>query len=225
MRCKSVRKKLLEYFEGTLSRRDSIAVDNHVHECDSCRHEMEMFGRLSSLIHKVDYPPTSIWDNFLDDLHERIDKEMAKSFVEAQKNRAYITWGWTSAAIAAVVFMIASIFIEYHIEDAKNLYIPRSQAVSRSVTTQNNEGYIIAELVSKAFIDDKRVAELKKLQEINEYGILAPTNYRYYPTIAESMTQSETETEEELQPALFDGLFEMGYMDSLEYYASESGSI
>jgi len=222
MRCKSIRKKLLEYLEGTLSHRNFIAVENHVRKCDSCRHEMEMFSRLSGLIRKVDYPPASIWDNFLDDLHVRIDGEITKSFVESQKNRVYITWGWTSAA---VVFLIASIFIEYHIEDAKNHYIPHSQTASKTSVAGNNEGYIVAEIVSETFIDDRRVAELKKLQKINESSIVAPRRYDYYPSVAESMEQTESKTEAENQPALFDSLFGTGYLDALEYYASDPGAI
>jgi hypothetical protein len=226
--CRRIRKKLPEYIDGTLSIRDTRLVEDHIAECDSCCQEIEIFNKLSVSIHRIDYPPDSVWRNFLSDLHDRIDKEIANNFAEEHKLQTYIVWGWTIAAVAAVMFLVTSILLGYRLDNAKNHYMPQPRVASESPIAENSESYIIAKIVSKALIDDKRVAELKKLQRINEYSIFAPLPQDYYSIFPETSAQPKPDSEESKefpQPPLYDSFLNFGYMDSAEYYASESGSI
>lgn len=225
MECKHIQKKLLEYIDGILSYEDSELVESHIAECDSCRREIELFYRLSGIICKVDYPPASIWGDFLFDLHKRIDREALYQFAKEQKHKTYAIWGWAFASVAAIIFLITSIFLEYRIDSNKNYFIAKPEIASKPVYSNDYESYVIADIVSKAFINDKNIVHLKKLQKINEYSIFSPPSNNYYFALPEPSEQPKTNSEDRFYPSLYDSLDDYDYIDTAEYYVSVSGSL
>jgi hypothetical protein len=221
MKCRNIRKKLHDYIDGILSPKDIELVEEHISKCDSCQHEMEILNNLSGFIHKVDYPPVSIWENFLSDLHRRIDRESVISFVEEQKRRIYVSIGWAVAATSAVIFLMASILIEYKLD---NIRVHQNSNINVSSKT-DDEKYLSAEIVSKNTSGDKRGTDLKNLQNINEAIYIQP-NYNYYSNIYESQNQSNLDNESELKASpLYEDPLEDYYIDNKDYYVSSSGSI
>ncbi|HGJ65997.1 TPA: zf-HC2 domain-containing protein [bacterium] len=221
MKCRNIKKKLLDYIDGILSPKDIELVEEHISKCDSCHHEMEILNNLSGFIHKTDYPPASIWENFLSDLHKRIDRESVISFVEEQKRRIYVSIGWAVAATSAVIFLMASILIEYKLDDIR---VHQNSNINVSSKT-DDEKYLSAEIVSKNTSGDKRGTDLKNLQNINEAIYIQP-NYNYYSNVYESQNQSNLDNESELDASpLYEDPLEDYYNDNKDYYVSSSGSI
>ena len=111
MKCKHARKVLADHVNEVLESEDSRLVQEHVAECDSCRRELDMLRKVLKLTDdvKVEYPPASVWENFLRDLHRRIEAEAALAFREQQRQRLYLLPGW-AASVAAVVLILAASF-------------------------------------------------------------------------------------------------------------------
>jgi len=225
MKCRNIKKKLLDYVDGLLDPKDIESVEEHISKCDSCRHEIEIFNNISEFIIKIDYPPASIWQNFLSDLHKRIDRESINSFVEEQRRRIYVAFGWAVAATSAVIFLIASILIEYKLDDVRIHQNPNINVSSKNASDEKNEAYLFAEIVSGSVTNNKRINESRNLQSINESIYIQP-DYNYYSTIYESLNQPNLNNGNELEkPSLYEDLLENNYNDSEDYYVSSSGSI
>ena len=69
MKCKRAQKLLAGYINEVLEPEASREVQEHVAECGICRKELGTLRRVLELIDnvKVEYPPTSVWENFLPD--------------------------------------------------------------------------------------------------------------------------------------------------------------
>lgn len=220
MNCKHIRKKLLDYTERNLSEKDSLMVEQHVAKCDSCRQELAIFIKLPEFIHKVDYPPASIWNNFLPDLHALIEKEAAVDFAKEQKRQSYVKWGWAFVAVASVMFCVSSIILEYQSPygtKGKNAQQTKIQASSTIV--ERSDSFFIAEIISDTMIDEKEAVKLKKLVNNADYEAFTPTNYNQYYNLTEINVESKHVSENVIQSLLNDTYSQ--YTDSLERYNTD----
>ncbi len=226
--CKKARKMILDYIDGNLSKSESLSIRQHISECDSCRQEFESFNKLFELIgnaSKVDYPPESTWKNFVSDLHARIEKEALSEYVKDQRSQNIMRWGWVSFATVSVLFFIFSISLNFR--PSPLLEQDQIQNVTTSTTPQVqeiSEKPSIAEVISKTFIKEKELKELKKLEKIANYDVFVPSNYNPYiladTAIALDMTRNES------TKTLSDkDLSELDIFDSSEYYVSINGDM
>ena len=218
---------ILDYIDGNVSNVESISIHQHISECDSCRRELESYSKLFDLIDnvsKVDYPPESVWKNFISDLHTRIEKEALSEYVYNQRHQFYMKWGWVSVAVASVIFFIFSLSLEFHSsplldqDQFKNVQIPATSQVSG-----RSEKLSIAEVISKTFINEKETKELKKLEKIADYDVFAPSGYNSY-LISDTNT-SNTVNNDSIKNLLDEKLSEFDSFDSTEYYVSVTGKM
>ena len=220
MNYKHIRKKLLDYTERNLSEKDLLMVKQHIAKCDSCRQELALFIKLSEFTYKVDYPPTSIWNNFLPDLHARIEKEAAVDYAKDQKRQPYVKWGWTFVAVASVMFFVSSIILEYQSPfGTKSKNAPQIKIQARSTTFERSDSFFIAEIISDTMIDEKEAVKLKKLVNNADYEAFAPTNYNPYYNLTEINVEPKHVSENVIQSLLNDTYSQ--YTDSLEHYNSD----
>ena len=65
---------LLDYVNGILGPEDSHLIQEHTTGCDLCGRELDTLSKILKVIDgaRVEYPPASVWENFLPDLHRRI---------------------------------------------------------------------------------------------------------------------------------------------------------
>ncbi len=171
MNCKRTREMLADYVNGILDPEDSSMIQEHVAECDSCRRELEMLEKVLSLIDdvKVEYPPASIWDKFLPDLHRRIESEAALVFRKQQRQRLYLLPGWLASITVVLLILLASIMIRYYpparpvqLQTVEN---PEPEIVQvDSSSEDSSEQMLVAGIISKVLISEAEAAELKKLK-------------------------------------------------------------
>jgi len=225
VRCWKIKKKILDYIDGNINETDFLVIQKHLSECDSCRREFESYNRLFGLmgnIHKIDYPPESVWKNFLSDLHTRIEKEAINDYAGKQKRQSYVQWSWVSVAMASVLFLIFSLVLEYHPSPVTDQKIQETASLA---TKEKTEGFYIAEIISKTFINEKEAKELKKLDKIVDYDMFAPSNYKSYIMTSDTNTNSEASNSNAMKTLLDENLSEFDNYDSTEYYASVAGKI
>lgn len=224
MNCKCVRKKLLDYIDGNLNEKKSLIMEQHIAKCKSCRQEMNLFIKLSGFIHKVDYPPTSIWNNFLPDLHARIEKEAAIDFSKEQKRQSYVRWGWTFVAAVSVMFFISSIILEYQSPfGTKGKNAPQIKVQARATTVERSDSFFIAEIISDTMINEKEAIKLKKLVNNADYEAFTPTNYNLYYTLNDLNVESKPISENVIQTLLNDTYSQFSNADNSEHYDTAEG--
>jgi hypothetical protein len=220
--CKRIRKNFLDYIERNLSKKDSLMLEQHIAKCDSCRQELAIFIKLPEFIHKVYYPPASIWNNFLPDLHALIEKEAAVDFAKEQKRQSYVKWGWTFVAVASVMFFVSSIILEYQSPyGTKGKNASQIKIQSRSTTVERSDSFFIAELISDTMIDEKEAVKLKKLVNNADYEAFAPTNYNPYYNLTEINVEPKHANENVIQSLLNDTYSQFDNSDSLERYNTD----
>ena len=226
MKCRRIRKKLLDYIDGSLSEKESLMLEQHITKCDHCHQEIELFSKLAKFIHRVDYPPASVWGNFLSDLHTRIEKEAARDFAKEQKRQSYVKWGWTFAAATAVLFFVSSVILEYQstVKPKNNLQQIRVQ--TRSSTSEKSESFFIAEIISDTLINEKEAAELRKLNNITDYEAYAPDHYNSYAILPDLNAETKPTSESSIQSLLKGNFAQFDTADTVERYNTDgSGTI
>ena len=222
MNCKHIRKKLLDYTERNLSEKDSLMVKRHIAKCDSCHQELALFIKLSEFTYKVDYPPVSIWNNFLPDLHARIEKEAAVDYAKDQKRQSYVKWGWTFVAVASVMFFVSSIILEYQSPfGTKSKNASQIRVQPRSTIVEKSDSFFIAEIISDTMINEKEAVKLKKLVNNADYEAFTPTNYNQYYNLTEINVESKHVSENFIQSLLNDTYSQFDNTDSLERYNTD----
>lgn len=225
MKCWRIRKKILDYIDGNLTEKESLTLEQHITKCDHCRQEIEMFSKLTRFIHRVNYPPASVWDNFLSDLHTRIKKEAARDFAKEEKRQSYVKWGWTFAAVTAVLFFVSSVILEY-----QSTVVPKSNLkqikVQTHSTSEKSDNIVIAEIISDTLINEKEAAELKKLENITDYETYAPDRYNSYAILTDLNTETKPINENTIQSLLKGNFAQFDTADTLERYNTDgSGTI
>jgi hypothetical protein len=172
----------------------------------------------------VDYPPTSIWNNFLPDLHARIEKEAVVDYAKDQKKQSYVKWGWTFVAVASVMFFVSSIILEYQSSyGTKNKKIQQMQIKTqpRSPIVEKSDSFFIAEIISDTMINEKEAVKLKKLVNNADYEAFTPKNYNQYYNLTEINVESKHVSENVIQSLLNDTYSQFDNSDSLERYNTD----
>jgi len=108
MKCKDENKKMLQYLDGELNIPESLAFEQHLNECESCKSELNQLKLLYALIdeEKQEYTPNPFFANVV---VAKISNAKNEN-LERSSLRRYITI--TSLAAAAVFFgiVIGTIF-------------------------------------------------------------------------------------------------------------------
>ena len=96
MKCKRAQKMLADYANQVLEPEDRHLVQEHIDQCNSCQQELDTMQNVLRVIdnNTVKYPPAPIWENFLPDLHRRIEREAALIFRKQWRQHLYIFPGW-----------------------------------------------------------------------------------------------------------------------------------
>lgn len=186
MKCERARKMLADYVNEALDTEGNREIQEHVARCEACRRELSALGKILELIDnvKVEYPPTSVWENFLPDLHKRIANEAALIFKKQQRQHLYLLPGW--AAVAAIVLIIAasamldnrSAIEPIHIQRASNTEIRQNASLSK--TESGSEYALIAGIISELLITEAEAEKLKELRNaIQPETLVFPYGYNY----------------------------------------------
>jgi hypothetical protein len=185
MKCKLARKMLADYVNDVLEPEDSRLIQEHIAECDPCRRELDVLKKVLRLIDdvKVEYPPASVWENFLHDLHRRIESEAALAFKKQQKRFLYLLPGWIASAAAVVLVIFVSAMLGYYpfagsvrSQGAKE-DIEVVQDSSPSLVEYSSEPVLVAGMISEVLITEVEAAELKKLDIFTRSETLTPPYY------------------------------------------------
>ena len=166
MKCRKVQKLLPGYLEGVLSADELKRVENHIHNCDACRKEYQIFEetiRLASGL-EVEYPLPDVWEAFIPMLHVRIMREMEK---ESRHRKFFLQFprlklvGIASAALILVFSALVgyrmlnhtaqpeivaspeAIFAQLLIDDAQAVQLEQLDTVILFIETSIENDYII----------------------------------------------------------------------------------
>ncbi len=185
MKCKRARKMLLDYVNGTLEPEDNHLVQEHTTGCDLCHRELDTLSKILKIIDnaKVEYPPASVWENFLPDLHKRIEREAALVFGKQYRQRLYFLPGW-AAFVTIVILTIFTIImpkyypsaVPFRYQTAENIETvePSSPPL---VVEDSSEPVIVAGMISRILISEAEAAELDKLRNFIQSEVLIPSHY------------------------------------------------
>lgn len=206
MKCKRTRKMLTDYVNGVLDPEDIILVQEHIAECNSCRQELQMLGKVLNLVEdaRVEYPPASVWENFLTDLHRRIESEAFIVFRKQQRQRFYLLPGWIAGTTAVLLILFASVMMRYY--PAANP--PQIQVAENTEIAENSsEQELVVGLISRVLITEAEAAKLKELRNFTQPETLT-AEYHYDEILAEtSWEASPTEDDEGFIQFLLDNEF------------------
>lgn len=184
MKCKRARKMLLGYVNGTLEQEDSYLIQEHTTGCDLCRRELDTLSKILKIIDngKVEYPPASVWENFLPDLHKRIEREAALIFGKQYRQRLYFLPGWAAFVTIVILTVFTIVMPKYYRpavpfrhQTAEN--IETVEASSPPVVEDSSEPVIVAGMISKMLITEAEAAELDKLRNFIQSEVLIPPHY------------------------------------------------
>jgi len=185
MNCKRARRMLVVYANEALWVEDSRLIQEHVAGCDSCRRELDELRKVLRLIDdvKVEYPPASVWENFLPDLHRRIEGEAALAFKKRQKRHLSLLPGWVASAAAVMLVLLASVMLRYYYS-AGSLRPKRSGNIEvvedgspSMIVEDSTESVLVAGIISKVLITETESEELKKLKSFIQSESLPLPHY------------------------------------------------
>lgn len=233
MKCKHAQKMLADYVDEVLDIEDSRRIQEHITLCDSCRRELDVLREILGHINdvKVEYPPAHVWENFLPDLHLRIEREALLAFRRQRRQRFYALPGWVASAATVVLIFAAAVMLQYYpydrpawLQAAKNIEIIRSRPPI--IVKNTSEPVLIAGMISEMLITDAELAELEKLKSFiqSEYPALS---YQYYDDVigyAGDLDEEPRETETEDNEGIIQFLLENGFAEFDEATIMESDS-
>lgn len=241
MKCKHAQKMLADYIDEVLNAEDDRRVQEHIAGCDTCRRELEtlraILGHISGA--EVEYPPAHVWENFLPDLHRRIESEAILAFRRQRRQRIYALPGWMASAAVVVLIIIASMMLRYYpydkpvwLQSPENIQIIRNRSLPRAQGI--SEPAIIAGIISDVLITEAEVKELEKLKSFIQSEDPAFA-YQYYDDVTDYTGEltKETQTrktdtgdkEEIIQFLLENGFVEFEEATIIESDSGEFGSM
>lgn len=152
MKCKKIQKLLPGYLEGVLSADELKILENHIHNCDACQREYQIFEetiRLASSL-EVEYPPPDVWEAFIPMLHVRIMREKEK---ESHQKTFFFRFprlklvGVASAALIVVFSALVGYQMLTHTDQPKVVASPEA-------------------IVAQLLIDDAQAVQLEQLDTV-----------------------------------------------------------
>ncbi|MFC1716468.1 anti-sigma factor family protein [Candidatus Poribacteria bacterium] len=186
MKCKRAQKLLAGYVNEVLGPKESHAVQEHIAECEICRRELDTLKNVLELIDnvKVEYPPTSVWENFLPDLHRRIVDEAALVFKKQRRQRFYLLPGWV--AVAAIVLILSTsitlqddpVIRPILVQRASNTAI--AKGTSSFTMKSDSKSTLVAEIISELLITEIESEKLLELRSaIQSEAMIFPYDDNY----------------------------------------------
>jgi len=214
VKCKRIQKMLANYVNEVLGSEDVKLVQEHIVECDSCRHQVDMLRKVLNLIDnvRIEYPPVSVWDRFIPDLHKRIESEAALTFRRQWWQRIYFVPGWMAVAAMIMMIISTSVLIK-HYPSGESAPTQEANVTEKAETNpqftamDSSESLLVAGLISEVFITDAQAEELKNLSQLETLT----TPYQYYDDI---MIDTDTEaSSSEGKGELIESLLEDEFID------------
>ena len=236
VKCKRAQKLLAGCVNEVLGPREDRAVQEHIAECETCRRELDTLKKVLELIDnvKVEYPPTSVWENFLPDLHRRIVDEAALVFKKQRRQRFYLLPGW--AAVAAIVLILStSIMLQDDpvirpilVQRASNTAIAKD--ASPSTLENSSESTLVAGIISELLITEAEAEILRELRSaIQSEAMVFPydDNYDDADVLIDVSGRTDTTTadDEKIIKYLEDNFAEFDDGPMIESDDSEFGAI
>lgn len=141
--CEDVQAMISVLLDEELTPEDLARVENHIAECPSCREELENMKQLVAAASGlgVKAPPEEVWDTFLDNVYNRIERKTGWLFftvgviaLAVYGTYHFIVDEWASAAektlIAAPIIGLAVLFISVL---RQRLFVRRTDRYSRNI--------------------------------------------------------------------------------------------
>lgn len=183
MKCKHARGMLVNYVNEVLEPGYCRQLEEHIAECKACSQELDTLKKLLGLIDnvKVEYPPASMWENFLPDLHKRIENEAALIFRKQKRRRFYALPGWAATA-AAMLFLFAATISQDHsiVNLSQTDDTEIAQDTSRSAADESLESSTVAGIISNTLITEAEAQKLKELSSTDQTEVpVFPYSYQY----------------------------------------------
>ncbi len=235
MKCKRAQKLLAGYVNEVLKPEENRAVQDHIAECEICRKELGTLKNVLELIDntKVEYPPASVWENFLPDLHRRIVNEAALAFKKQRRQRLYLFPGW--AAVAAIVLILSTSIMLQDDPAIRPILVQRAsnagmiKDTSSSTMEGSSESTLIAGIISELLITAVEAEKLRELRSaIQSEAAIFPYDDHYDDAdilIDVSEGTDTTAGKEEIIKYLEDNFAEFDGGPMIESDDSEFGAI
>jgi len=196
VKCRYVKKKLIDYVDGNLGTEEREIVQEHISKCNDCHNELAIVKKLTQLVHRVDYPPVSVWNNFLNDLHKRIETEAALESNRRQRYSLQSKWILAIVSIISLLFASAYIIPDYY-PLSKPVKPLQSRSYNGDLLMEASESTLIASLISKVLISDSEAKELKKLNKFIDSDTFQNTN-SYYDILHSIGTENSKDSDPDL---------------------------
>ena len=198
MKCKHAQKMLADYVNGVLETADNRQIQQHIAQCENCRWELEMLKKVLGLVDnvEVEYPPASVWENFIPDLHRRIENEAAIIFMRKQRRRSYLLPGWAATATIALI-----LFVSLTMWNRPATRSPQTQVADNTETMQNPtvtedspETTLVTEVILETLFTEAEAEKLKDLESAVQLGTpILP--YYYHDSDDEDLTGTDSDTD------------------------------
>jgi anti-sigma factor RsiW len=152
MKCKKIQKLLPGYLDDVLSADKLKIVENHIHNCDACRREHQIFEetiRLASSL-EVEYPPPDVWEAFIPMLHVRIMREKEKELYHKTFFLRFSRFKLVGVASAALILVFSAL-------------------VGYQMLSHTGQSKVVASpeaIVAQLLIDDAQAVQLEQLDTV-----------------------------------------------------------
>lgn len=180
VKCKYIKKKLIDYVDGILSEKERDIVEKHIKICKSCHQELSLLEKLPQINYKIEYPPDSVWDSFLDDLHKRIEHEVYCEYIKQQNQKKWALVSLSAVALIMIIFFVSTLTEYYVLSKPIRINENRNPQKSDLLISENSESMFIFGLLSRTFINDKDVKKLKYLNKYLNSSDYYKVNYDYF---------------------------------------------
>jgi hypothetical protein len=198
---------LADYANDILDSKDKRLVQIHIAECNSCRNELDKLLKVLNLIDdvKVEYPPASIWERFIPDLHKRIESEVAFTLTNQRKKQFYLATGWIASIAIIAMIIFASTMLQNKISRTPDQFLKSENGAMWNETSKENlsnsieessERELVAGLISQVLITDSEAVELKKLKNFIQSDVLT-LQYNYDDVLDDLNSEIKSKSNEE----------------------------
>jgi hypothetical protein len=104
MNCNEIKDMLSSYIDGELDEKDMLLVEEHIHNCEECRRELEEYNKILHVLHHMpeEEPPKG----YCNRLHEKLIKANVNK--KTSKRMRWVKYGSIAAAFILVFVVYAT---------------------------------------------------------------------------------------------------------------------